>query len=120
VRLVRLGPRTPGPPRWPSGPTDTPVVHGRLLQHHQDIGRGDTQHAEFAHQCLVQQALGLAGAAGEHHDLDQDEVVAAAGRQLEIIAGVLDDPLHPVVIRDTQGLHQGGVRGVQERLLLGC
>jgi hypothetical protein len=39
-----------------------------------------------AHQCPVQQALGLTGAASEHRDLDQDEVVAAAGRQLNIAA----------------------------------
>ena len=88
------------------------------MQHHEDIGRGDTQLAEVAHQYLVQAALGLAGTTGEHRHLDQDEVVAAAGWQLEVGAGVLHDALHPVLVRDLQGLHQGGVRGVQQRLLL--
>jgi hypothetical protein len=101
-------------------PADAPVLRGRLVQHHEDIGGGDSQLAEVADQCLVQAALGLAGATGEHRDLDQDEVVAAAGRQLEVFAGVLDDALHPVVVRDPQSLHKGGVRGVHERLLLGC
>ena len=81
---------------------------------------GDAQLAEVADQCLVQAALGLAGAAGEQGDLDQDEVVAAGGWQLEVVAGVLHDALHPVMVRDTQGLHQGGVRRVQQRPLLGC
>jgi hypothetical protein len=54
------------------------------VHHHEDIGRGDTQFAEVAHQYLVQAALGLAGTTGEHRHLDQDEVVAAAGWQLEV------------------------------------
>jgi hypothetical protein len=33
---------------------------------------------------------------------------------------VLHDALHPVVVRNAQGLHQGSVRGIQQRLLLGC
>jgi hypothetical protein len=90
------------------------------VQHDEDVGGGDAQLTEVVDQRLVQMALGLAGAAGEHRDLDQDEVVAAAGWQLEVIAGVLHDALHPVIVRDTQGLRQGGVRGVQQRLLLGC
>ena len=103
---------------WP--PADAPVVQRRLLQHDEAIGRGHAQLAEVVQQCLVQAALGLAGVAGEHRDLVQDEVVAAGGWQLEVLAGVLHDVLQRVLVRDAQRLHQGGVRGVQERLLLGC
>jgi hypothetical protein len=90
------------------------------MQNDEDIGWGDAQLTEIADQPLVQAALGLAGAAGEHGDLNQDEVVAAARRRLEVLARVLHDALHPVVVRNTQGLHQGSVRRVQQRLLLGC
>jgi hypothetical protein len=38
---------------------DTPVVHGRLVQHHEDVGGGDSQLAEVADQCLIQATLGL-------------------------------------------------------------
>jgi hypothetical protein len=90
------------------------------VQHDEDVGGGDAKLAEVADQRLVQAALGLAGAAGEHRDLHQDEVVAAAWWQLEVVAGMLHDALRPVMARDAQGLHQGGVRRVQQRLLLRC
>ena len=77
-------------------PADAPVVHGRLVQHDQDVGGGGSQLAEVVDQCLVQAAFGLPGAAGEHRDLDQDEVVATAGWQLEVLACIFNDALHPV------------------------
>ena len=101
-------------------PADPPVVQGRLVQDDEDVGGGGSQPSEVADQRLVQAALGLGGTAGEQRDLDQDEVIAAGGWQLEVVAGVLHDTLHPVVVRDSQGLHKGGVRGIQERPLLGC
>jgi hypothetical protein len=62
------------------------------------------QLTEVADQRLAQATLGLTGAAGEHRDLDQDEVVATAGWQLEVLASIFNDALHPVVFRDTQSL----------------
>jgi hypothetical protein len=58
------------------------------VQHDEDVRGGDAQLAEVTDQCLVQAALGLAGATGEQGDLDQDEVVAAGGWQLELTSSL--------------------------------